>query len=487
MNIVPSPLGQQARRNGSSTACITPFTALTYEEVYSRAAVADRNLESEGISDGDRIGILMDNSLELFLLLHACFERGTVAAPISTRIPTDRLRERLEQIGADTMITGDTADLPKNPGFRVLHTEQILEETSVRPVKSSDIDLDGFATVVFTSGSTGQPKPALHTYGNHYFNAAGSNTNIRVSSDDRWMLSLPLYHVGGLAILFRCLLAGAAVVIPSRDEQVYETMSRYDITHASLVSTQLRRLLSTNLNDINRLHALLIGGSAVPNGLIDAAFDRHLPIHVSYGLTEMSSQVTTTPPGASISELHTSGRTLPYRKLKIAPDGEVLVRGRTLFAGYLRDGSLDRSLDAEGWFHTRDVGHLDDQGCLQVLGRKDNMFISGGENIQPETIETALEQLDSIVRAVVVPVSDEEFGHRPVAFVQWHRHPRSLDEIHSALADQLERFKLPIAIYPLSERDEDSKRSKIDRSRLVEYAEIHHGTGDGPDASIENA
>ncbi len=486
MSTITSPLAEQALNDGSNPACTTPGGSLTYEELYARTDAAARRLEAEGIHAGDHLGILMEKSMELFIALHVCFERGIVAAPISTRIPTDRVGEQLAQIGAHTLLTNDVCRLPKNAGYRTLNAKQLLVGTSSRPEKAEEVDLGRFATIVFTSGSTGRSKPALHTYRNHYFSAAGSNKNIPVSSDDRWLLSLPLYHVGGLAILFRCLLAGATVVIPHRDESLSRAISRYDVTHASLVSTQLRRLLAADLDDIDHLRALLIGGGAVPERLVDEACDRDLPIHPSYGLTEMSSQVTTTPPGASRSELHSSGRPLRYREIKIAPDGEILVRGQTLFAGYLHQGSLDRSRDAEGWLHTRDIGRLDDQGCLHVLGRKDNMFISGGENIQPETIETALEQLDSIDRAVVVPVRDEEFGHRPAAFVQWRRHPRSLQEIRSALADKIERFKLPVAVYPLPENDGTSEQLKLDRSRLVQHAEAHHGSDGASEAAGNN-
>ena len=132
---------------------------------------------------------------------------------------------------------------------------------------------------------------------------------------------------------------------------------------------------------------------------MDEALARGLPIHTSYGLTEMASQVTTTPPGASPGELRTAGRVLPGREVSISGGGEILVRGETLFAGYVDGEKVDRPLDADGWFHTGDLGDLDEDGYLRVLGRSDNLFISGGENIQPEEIEEALCSLEGVERS----------------------------------------------------------------------------------------
>jgi O-succinylbenzoic acid--CoA ligase len=215
-----------------------------------------------------------------------------------------------------------------------------------------------------------------------------------------------------------------------------------------------------------------MGGGPVPPSLVDEALARGLPLHTSYGLTEMSSQVTTTRPGASLEELRTAGRVLPNREVSISEEGEILVRGETLFAGYAEGEKLDRPLEAEGWFHTRDLGEIDESGYLRVGGRMDNLFISGGENIQPEEIEEALCRLDGIDEAVVVPVLDEEFGARPVAFVR--AAGRKPEELAQELEPLLPRFKIPISFYPWPE--EAPRDMKADRAALGERARrLHRG------------
>ncbi|MDQ3864187.1 MAG: AMP-binding protein, partial [Actinomycetota bacterium] len=150
----------------------------------------------------------------------------------------------------------------------------------------------------------------------------------------------------------------------------------------------------------------------------------------------------------------------------ISERGEILVRGETLFAGYVEGEELDRPLDAGGWFHTGDLGELDENGYLRVRGRMDNLFISGGENIQPEEIEEALCRLEGIHEAVVVPVPDEEFGARPVAFVRTD--DGELEDLARKLEPVLPRFKIPISFHPWPERERPGM--KADRAALGERA-----------------
>jgi O-succinylbenzoic acid--CoA ligase len=325
------------------------------------------------------------------------------------------------------------------------------------------------ATVVFTSGSTGEPRAALHPFGALYYSAAGFNDWASVGPGDRWLLSLPLYHVSGLGIVFRCLLAGAAVVLPPAGASLPEAVARYRITRLSLVATQLDRMLRDGgLEALDTLRTLLLGGSAMPPALIREAHRRGLPVCPSYGLTEMSSTVAVARPAEAAADPSASGRVLPYREVGIAPDGEVRVRGRTLFAGYVDGDRLERPVDAEGWYATGDLGVMDRDGRLHLRGRKDNMFISGGENIQPEEVERALCRLPGVVQAVVVPVPVPEYGQRPVAFVEAvadRMEPRRWAE---GLERVLPRFKMPIAYYPWPR--EAMQGLKVSRADLAERA-----------------
>jgi o-succinylbenzoate---CoA ligase len=435
----------------------------SYEELDRMVSAAA--LRFGGLEPGSRVALYLPKDERCVALVLALIRAGHVACPISDRLPPRGAAQLLGKVACSALISEDV-ELLQNAGadLHELKPEALLEVARHR-TEPTDIPLERSATIIFTSGSTGVPKAALHTFGNHYYNALGSNANITLRPGDRWLHSLPLYHVGGLSILFRCLLAKATVALPQPGDPLGEDIAGPAATHVSLVSTQLSRLLREDA-DLRGLEAVLMGGGPVPPSLVDEALARGLPLHTSYGLTEMASQVTATPPDASIEELRTAGRVLPNREVSISERGEIMVRGETLFAGYVEGEELARPLDPEGWFHTGDLGELDEDGYLRVRGRIDNLFISGGENVQPEEIEDALCRLEGVDEAVVVPVPDEEFGARPVAFVRINDgEPRDLTR---ELEPVLPRFKIPISFHPWPERARGGM--KVDRASLSELA-----------------
>ena len=458
---VPCPLRAAALSSPNEAATIGPQGSTSYDELDTKVSAAAFRLR--GLEPGRRVALCLPKDERYVALILAVIRAGHMACPVSDRLPPEGIARLLERVSCTAVISDDGRLQTNGTGLQSLEPESLLEE-SQQSVEAEDIPLGRPATIVFTSGSTGIPKAALHTFGNHHHNALGSNANIALRPGDRWLHSLPLYHVGGLSILFRCLLAGATVALPLQGRSLGEAIARFDATHVSLVSTQLLRLLREDSN-LAGLKTVLMGGGPVPASLVDEAVARGLPIHTSYGLTEMASQVTTTPPGASPEALRTAGRVLPGREVSIS--GEILVRGETLFAGYVEGEKIDRPLDAEGWFHTGDLGDLDQDGYLRVLGRRDNLFISGGENIQPEEIEEALCRLKGVSEAVVVPVTDPEFGHRPVAFVRTES--SGIAHLAPELEKILPRFKIPTAFHPWPEATQ--RGMKPDRHALRERAQ----------------
>jgi len=460
---VPCPLRAAALAVPDAAALVGARGAISYGELDRMVSAAALRLG--GPEPGSRVALYLPKDERYVVLVLALIRAGHVACPVSDRLPPRGVVPLLERAACSALISEDE-ELLQMAGADLLRLmpEVLLREGEQR-AEPMDIPQDRPATIIFTSGSTGVPKAALHTLGNHYHSALGSNANITLRPGDRWLHSLPLYHVGGLSILFRCLLAGATIALPQPGSPLSEAIAGLGATHVSLVSTQLSRLLRGDV-DLGGLEAVLMGGGPAQPSLVDGALARGLPIYTSYGLTEMASQVTTTQPGASLEELRTAGRVLPNREVSISERGEILVRGETLFAGYVEGKKLDRPLDVSGWFHTRDLGELGEDGYLLVRGRMDNLFISGGENIQPEEIEEALCRLNGIDEAVVVPVPDEEFGARPVAFVRTDGGEPG--DLAHKLEPVLPRFKIPISFHPWPE--ETRRGMKADRAAMGELA-----------------
>jgi len=433
--------------NLNKLALVTENDRFTYKEYLKSVSACSKKLTELGIGKGKKVAIISENSLEYVLTILSVLNIGAVCIPINVRWPASQIEEALKKVGCDLLVI-EHRSLKVNLRCKSVYMDQLIRLKMGAAFEGIEPDLERDATIIFTSGSLGEPKPVLHTLGNHYYSALGSNSNISLAPGDVWGVFLPLYHVGGLSIIFRTLISGSAIAIPSKKKSISEAIKTMNITHLSLVPTQLYRMLK-NKEDIKALRsvkAILLGGAPVRESLIRKAKEYDLPVYTTYGCTEMASQITTTRPNDTISHLLTSGRLLPYRELSISKDGEIMVKGKTLFKGYAYKDKLVLPFVKDGWFKTGDLGYLDKDGYLTVYGRKDNMFISGGENIQPEEIEQRLTQIEGVIDAVVVPVEDEQWGQRPVAFV-YKEGEISESQIKNELEKVLPKYKIPDRVF----------------------------------------
>jgi O-succinylbenzoic acid--CoA ligase len=296
--------------------------------------------------------------------------------------------------------------------------------------------------LMYTSGTTGQPKPVELTYGNFHASALASAEALGVDPDDRWLCCMPLFHVGGLSILTRSAINGTEAVIHERfDVQaVLHALEEEGITLVSLVATQLRRLLDAGLEAPPDLRAALIGGGPVPSDLIERAEAVGVPVLPTYGLTESCSQIWT-------------GQPLPGVEIQTTAQGELLVRGPMVAPGALAD---------DGWLHTGDRGSIDADGDLTVEGRIADTIVTGGENVSATEVEEALLAHPRVKDAAVVGRKDPEWGQAVTAFVVMRGEAPDLAE---HLRGRLAGFKVPKAIHTIDQIPRNAA-GKIVRARL---------------------
>ncbi len=434
---------------------------ILYGELDLMVSATAQLLRAAAIQPGQRVAIYMESGWACSTLILALLRIGAVACPLNTRLPVAAVKEQLDWIACDTLIARIRETSRKQlPGITTLDPDGLVsrELTSGQIDDSFSFELNQPAVVLFTSGSSGTPKAVQLTYGNLYYSAYGANQVLRLQSEDCWHLSLPLYHVGGLGILFRCLQSGAAMSVPDPERTLAESLPEFPVTHVSLVSTQLKRLLDAELpaESRQRFKAILLGGDAVPEPLFQAARSQRWPVLRTYGLTEMAAMVTACSPIDPPNAQQSSGKPLRYRDVKITGAGEICVRGATRFSGYVEGNTLTTPFDQEGWFHTGDLGQLDDLGYLHVIGRKDNQFTSGGENIQPETIERVLLTIPGVQQAIVRPQPDPEYGQRPIAYIQTQQ-PWDAVTITVYLRNHLPGYMIPDDILPWPDTSDDSE------------------------------
>lgn len=434
----------------NETALISGSHLFSYQELRDQAVLVGANFAKLGVRPGDAVATLLATSVDMVSMFWGTVTAGIIICPLSPDLPLSTMIEQIRQINSSCLVTNLGLDQKQfsakvvSPG-ELLAPTRTAEQTTTLPPRHP-------MTITFTSGSSGRPKAVLLSAENHFANARGSNRNIAFGLTDRWLLSLPLYHVGGIGILVRAMLSGGTVVLPESGVALSDQILTHSITHVSVVSTQLRALVATARQrklTYPTLKAVLLGGGPTSLAVITEAIDLGLPLYTSYGLSEAASQVTTTAPGDSALALQTSGKLLQGRELFIDDDSEILIKGKTLFQGYLEPDGLRLPVDPLGWFHTGDLGYLDANGYLHVTGRKDNMFISGGENIYPEEIEALLQECEGVIDAIVVPINSEQWGKRPVAFVRLQSSADpSLVNLRDQLVARLPKFKIPDHVFP---------------------------------------
>ncbi|MEN8153155.1 MAG: o-succinylbenzoate--CoA ligase [Acidobacteriota bacterium] len=466
-NTIKCPVYTCAGEIPGETAIIQGGTIFSYGDLNKKIGQVSVNFKKKGIKKGNIVAIVSRNNLEYIAVLFALFRTGAIALPLNPKFPHNYIMEILNKTGAGFLLYSGDVNLSGSMKIPAFPFEDVTDHSETKPVDTGvDMGIKDDSTIILTSGSVGGPKGALHTFGNHYFSALGSNENILLNKGDKWLLTLPLYHIGGMAVLFRSFLSGSTVVIHDHAEDTGEEIAKYGITHASVVPLQLRKITDyfekKDISGCGSLKAVLTGGSYVSESLIKEALKFNIPVYTTYGLTEMSSQVTTIPePVRSHPEVN-QGKLLRYRELKIEKDGEIMVRGKTLFKGYIEGGGKIIKELKNGWFPTGDMGGLKPDGSLLITGRKDNMFISGGENIYPEEIERELLNIPGLEEAIVVCIKDKKYEERPVAFINMKAGgDKTKEEIVKLLRSKLPPYKVPDRFFKWpSEPGESLKTSR---------------------------
>jgi O-succinylbenzoic acid--CoA ligase len=375
-------LSAAAGRHPDRVAVEAPGESVTYRELLLRAVRAAGGLHMRGVRRGDPVALMLEPGLPFVEALHGCLLLGAPAVPIDPRL-ADRERERVLreiEVRVERPMRGETGvfQLPDPP------------------------EREDVALVMHTSGTTGRPKPAALSFGNIRANARGLAQAMGLGEEERWLAPLPLAHVGGLMVVLRSALMATTAVLapPPFDEHATAAQLREGgITIASLVPTQLQRLLDAGATAGPSLRRVLLGGGPMPRALLARARAAGFPVCPSYGLTQACSTVTVGEPG----DLETAGRPLPGVGVAVTAMGEIVVSGGTVAAvGSLRTG---------------DLGHLDARGRLVVTGRKGDVIISGGENVAPAEVEAVLAEHPDVAEAAVFARPHALWGEAITALV----------------------------------------------------------------------
>lgn len=435
-------------------------TAVTFEQQPVSWLMLQRQVEMlaadfqhQGVLPGSGVVLCGKNSYPLLLAYLALLQCGARLLPLNPSLPTPMLAKLLPSLDITFAFSPDS--LPEIVPEPIVLSPPGVDEHNLQLLPWDEQRL---ATLTLTSGSSGLPKAAAHSYAGHLASAQGVLHLMDFQPQDSWLLSLPLFHVSGQGIVWRWLAVGAQLVVREM-QPLADALA--GCTHASLVPTQLWRLLSEPMVK-HALKEVLLGGSMIPVSLTQQAEAVGIRCWCGYGLTELASTVC----AKRADELPGVGLPLQGREIRLV-DQEVWIRSDSLALGYWHQGALRPIADDRGWFHTRDRGAME-QDELRIIGRLDNLFFCGGEGVQPEDVERILAQHPQVLQVFIVPVEDAEFGQRPVAVTDMEGQ-LSLEALLVWAQDRLANFQRPVALLPLPAELKNGG-IKISRRRLQQWA-----------------
>lgn len=480
--IMPNWLMQRARLTPDRTAYETDQETVSFRTLYQQTSEIAQGLLGLGIGENDKVALLSENSLELVRFFHAISAAGAVSIPINNRLSAEEAAWQTEDSGAKWLICDQAFfSRAQEIACKAPCTLLTMAEVHNHPKKQeglySGFDLDRACTIIYTSGTTGNPKGVVLTYGNHWWSATGSMLNLGLRDDDKWLCCVPLFHVSGLSIVMKNVIYGMPVFLSGKftPQEANRQICTNGVTMMSVVANMLRRMLDEAGGGRypETFRCMLLGGGPAPLPLLNRCREKRIPVFQTYGLTETASQIVTLQPEYMFSKIGSAGKPLFPAEIRIVDQGrdqlpnhpgEIVVKGLNVTSGYWDRPDATKKAIRDGWLYTGDIGYLDQEGFLFVLDRRQDLIISGGENVYPAEIESVLLGHPAIEEAGVVGVSDKTWGEVPYAFVTLKKgFLFSEEEILDFCSGRLAKYKLPVKVQPVGRLPRNASRKLLRR------------------------
>lgn len=450
-------------------AVVEGDVTVSYAELRERALGVAAALQSRGLRRGDRVALWGPNSLAWIEAAFGAAYCGIAVVPLNTRYKPPEAVDIAARSGVKLafcsggFLGNDYASTLRSAGHHVVELDELAGFVSEfdDAVRSIQVQPDDISHIQYTSGTTGAPKGAMLRHRAMAGTTKDWAANVGLAPGDRYMIVSPFYHISGHKTgVLACVTAGATIYpVPVFDaEAVMRQVQAARINVLPGPPTIYQTLLAHPKRaeyDLSSLELAVTGAASIPPVLISRMFDElgFTRVIAAYGITETTGVVTMCRPGDSRELIaETSGRAVPGVEARIAPDtGEILVRGYNVMAGYLDDPvATAEAIDADGWFHSGDVGSLDEAGNLRITDRIKDMFICGGFNVYPAEVEHTLVRHPNVVEAAVIGVPDDRMGEVGHAFVVVST-PLDEAELLAMCRERLANFKVPRSVEVVDE------------------------------------
>jgi o-succinylbenzoate---CoA ligase len=457
-------LRSQAEHRPNAIALKTTQRQLNFHELSGEVDGLASKLTGAGIDHDMHVGLLVQNSVQALLMIYALLRIGAVIVPLHSRLTIEEISAQLRFADCNWVLTDDSNQTHeiRNGSVPSLSFSEILQLEQTAGIPGIEIQANRTAVIMFTSGSSGKPKAVELTLSNFLYSAIGSMLRLGIEPDDSWLLSLPVYHIGGFSIVTRSLVYGTPVLIPDSLEtnDLVDAIRLFDPSHISLVPTMLHRIIETGAPPNPSQRIILLGGGPIDKSLYTISRSKGWKIIPTYGATETCSQSATADPDdppeypvalplafSELSVVDDNGVSVPSKKT-----GQIIVKGAIVAKGYYKRNDQNASVLHNGLFRTGDYGYFDEKGRLSVVSRRTDLIISGGENINPVEIEDVLKQFTEIRDACVFPEENKEWGQLVVAAIVLDKRyqddrEKFLNTVRKYLEEKISGFKVPKKLF----------------------------------------
>jgi fatty-acyl-CoA synthase len=471
---------RRAELNPERTALIFEEHTLSFGEFADGVRRQAALLRQRGVCVGDRVAYLGFNHPALLQTLFAAQALGAIFVPLNFRLTAEELTFIINDAGVHTLVCDDALRPVLEPARADLCCRDYFSSESaaegwpalaealaeVEPLAAAvSVDQHDVAIIMYTSGTTGLPKGAMLTHGNILWNNINAGLAFGQSRDQVILTVAPLFHIGGLNVMtLGSFHAGSTLVLMRNFEadKVLEYIERYRVTHmfgAPAMFLFMSQQDAFDDTDLGSIETLICGAAPVPESLIELYENRGISFCQGYGLTETSPFSAFLTPEWARSKLGSAGQPPLYSDTRIVDDdnrpvaagerGEICLRGPNIMKGYWnRPDATAAAIDPEGWFHSGDVGYLDEDGFLFICDRLKDMVISGGENVYPAEVESVLYQHEAIAEVAVIGLPDEKWGEAVTAVAALQEGAElDLEDLRAFAESKLARYKLPLRLH----------------------------------------
>jgi len=454
-------------------------TTLSHAEFADRVRRAAGALADLGVSTGDRVAWISGNHPSALETLYACGQLGAIWVPLNARLAAPEVEWLLTHSdasvvvhGADLGVLADAlrdrapgvrswvaAEPPSEGGTGSLPYEELLAAADPEP-RDEPVGLGDPCLIMYTSGTTGRPKGAVLTHDNMTWNATNCLLGFDLSPTERTLALAPLFHIGGLngTVNPTLLRGGCAVIVRGFDPvTTLAVLESQSVTSFFAVPTMLDAMAREpgfRTRDLSALRTIGAAGAPLALSTLRTWLERGVTMQQAYGMTEAAPGCTVLDAADAVHKVGSAGKPMFFTDLRVVrPDGsdtavdevgEVLVQGPNVMAGYWNDPEQTAEVLVDGWYHTGDAGSLDADGYLYLRDRYKDMIISGGENVYPAEVESAVLELPGIVEVAVIGVPDAKWGEVGMAvIVAAAGAPADAEALRAVLRDRLAGFKIP--------------------------------------------